>query len=386
MFLIVLDGVGMGALPDADRYGDAGANTLLHVAERAGRWSLPVMAAHGLGNLLPMPGVPPSLAPRGARARLAERGAGKDSTTGHWEMMGVTLERPFPTYPDGFPRELLDRWSQRVQRGWIGNVAASGTEIITRLGERHQKTGDFIVYTSADSVFQVAAHERTVPIEQLYSACRSARELLAGPHAVGRVIARPFDGEPGAYRRTARRRDFSLAPIAPTVLDRLAEAGRRVVTVGKVDDLFAGRGITDAIHTTSNEEGQTVLLDLAKRPGEGLVFANLVDFDTQYGHRNDPAGFARALEGFDAVFGQLVSRLRSDELAWVTADHGNDPTTPGTDHTREYVPLLVAGPRVREGVDMGTRATFGDLGATLAEVFSVPAPRTGTSFLAELRA
>ena len=386
MFLIVLDGVGMGALPDADRYGDAGANTLLHVAERAGRWSLPVMAAHGLGNLLPMPGVPPSLAPLGARARLAERGAGKDSTTGHWEMMGVTLDRPFPTYPDGFPRELLDRWSQRVQRGWIGNVAASGTEIITRLGERHQKTGDFIVYTSADSVFQVAAHERTVPIEQLYSACRSARELLAGPHAVGRVIARPFDGEPGAYRRTARRRDFSLAPIAPTVLDRLAEAGRRVVTVGKVDDLFAGRGITDAIHTTSNEEGQTVLLDLAKRPGEGLVFANLVDFDTQYGHRNDPAGFARALEGFDAVFGQLVSRLRSDELAWVTADHGNDPTTPGTDHTREYVPLLVAGPRVREGVDMGTRATFGDLGATLAEVFSVSAPRTGTSFLAELRA
>ena len=252
MFLIVLDGVGMGALPDADRYGDAGANTLLHVAERAGRWSLPVMAAHGLGNLLPMPGVPPSLAPLGARARLAERGAGKDSTTGHWEMMGVTLERPFPTYPDGFPRELLDRWSQRVQRGWIGNVAASGTEIITRLGERHQKTGDFIVYTSADSVFQVAAHERTVPIEQLYSACRSARELLAGPHAVGRVIAQPFDGEPGAYRRTARRRDFSLAPIAPTVLDRLAEAGRRVVTVGKVDDLFAGRGITDAIHTTSN--------------------------------------------------------------------------------------------------------------------------------------
>ena len=386
MFLIVLDGVGMGALPDADRYGDAGANTLLHVAERAGRWSLPVMAAHGLGNLLPMPGVPPSLAPLGARARLAERGAGKDSTTGHWEMMGVTLDRPFPTYPDGFPRELLDRWSQRVQRGWIGNVAASGTEIITRLGERHQKTGDFIVYTSADSVFQVAAHERTVPIEQLYLACRSARELLAGPHAVGRVIARPFDGEPGAYRRTVRRRDFSLAPIAPTVLDRLAEAGRRVVTVGKVDDLFAGRGITDAIHTTSNEEGQTVLLDLAKRPGEGLVFANLVDFDTQYGHRNDPAGFARALEGFDAVFGQLVSRLRSDEMAWVTADHGNDPTTPGTDHTREYVPLLVAGPRVREGVDMGTRATFGDLGATLAEVFSVSAPRTGTSFLAELRA
>ena len=386
VFVIVLDGVGMGALPDADRYGDAGANTLLHVAEHAGRLSLPMLETFGLGNLLPMPGVRPTLAPRGARARLTEKSAGKDSTTGHWEMMGIALEHPFPTYPDGFPAPLLDRWSERVQRGWIGNVAASGTEIIARLGQQHQETGRFIVYTSADSVFQVAAHEQTVPIEQLYSACRAARDLLIGPHAVGRVIARPFEGAPGEYRRTSRRRDFSLAPPAPTVLDRMVEAGRRVVTVGKVDDLFAGRGVTDAIHTTSNEEGETVLLDLVKRSGEGLVFANLVDFDTQYGHRNDPAGFAVALEKFDVTFGRIVDRLRGDEMVWVTADHGNDPTTPGTDHTREYTPLLVAGPRVRDGVDLGTRASFADLGATLAELFSVSAPRAGTSFLSELKA
>ena len=386
VFVIVLDGVGMGALPDADRYGDAGANTLLHVAEHAGRLSLPMLETFGLGNLLAMPGVRPTLAPRGARARLTEKSAGKDSTTGHWEMMGIALEHPFPTYPDGFPAPLLDRWSERVQRGWIGNVAASGTEIIARLGQQHQETGRFIVYTSADSVFQVAAHEQTVPIEQLYSACRAARDLLIGPHAVGRVIARPFEGAPGEYRRTSRRRDFSLAPPAPTVLDRMVEAGRRVVTVGKVDDLFAGRGVTDAIHTTSNEEGETVLLDLVKRSGEGLVFANLVDFDTQYGHRNDPAGFAVALEKFDLTFGRIVDRLRGDEMVWVTADHGNDPTTPGTDHTREYTPLLVAGPRVRDGVDLGTRASFADLGATLAELFSVSAPRAGTSFLSELKA
>jgi phosphopentomutase len=386
VFLIVLDGVGMGALPDADRYGDAGANTLLHVAEHAGRLVLPTLEAHGLGNLLPMPGVQPTLAPRGARARLAEKSAGKDSTTGHWEMMGLTLEQPFPTYPHGFPVELLERWSERVQRGWIGNVAASGTEIIARLGEQHQETGRFIVYTSADSVFQVAAHEQTVPIEQLYAACRAAREMLTGPHAVGRVIARPFAGEPGNYRRTSRRRDFSLVPPSATLLDRLVEAGRRVITVGKVDDLFAGRGVSDAIHTTSNEEGETVLLDLVKRSGEGFVFANLVDFDTLYGHRNDPAGFAAALEHFDTVFARFIERLRGDEMAWVTADHGNDPTTPGTDHTREYTPLIVSGPRVRDGVDLGTRATFADLGATLAQLFSVTPPRAGRSFLAELKA
>ncbi|MEY4071529.1 MAG: hypothetical protein RL721_2143 [Candidatus Eisenbacteria bacterium] len=386
VFLIVLDGVGMGELPDADRYGDRGANTLLHVAEHVGGLRVPVMERLGLGHLLPMPGVRPVLTPTAARARLAERSAGKDSTTGHWEMMGLELDQPFPTYPDGFPRDLLDEWSERVGRGWIGNVAASGTEIVDRLGAEHQGTGRFIVYTSADSVFQVAAHEDTVPIESLYEACRTARTMLTGRHAVGRVIARPFEGAPGAYRRTSRRRDFSLAPHAPTVLDALVEAGQRVVTVGKVDDLFAGRGISDAIHTKDNEEGEAVLLDLVKRSGEGLVFANLVDFDTQYGHRNDPTGFARALERFDDTLGSLLGRLRGDEMVWVTADHGNDPTTPGTDHTREYVPLLVAGPRVAQGADLGTRASFADVAATLAEVFSVTRPRAGRSFLSGIRA
>ncbi|MEQ1834668.1 MAG: phosphopentomutase, partial [Candidatus Eisenbacteria bacterium] len=357
IFLIVLDGVGMGELPDAAQYGDRGANTLLHVAEFAGRLDLPVLGSLGLGNLLALPGVPPLASPRGARAKLSEKSAGKDSTTGHWEMMGLVLDQAFPTYPDGFPRALLERWSERVERGWLGNVAASGTEIITRLGAAHQESGKFIVYTSADSVFQVAAHEQTVSIDKLYDACRVAREMLTGPHAVGRVIARPFEGEPGSYRRTSRRRDFSLAPHAPTVMDVMVRAGQRVVTVGKVDDLFAGRGVSDAIHTKDNAEGEAVLLDLIQRPGEGLVFANLVDFDTQYGHRNDPAGFARALQQFDSVLGGLLGKLRGDEMIWITADHGNDPTTPGTDHTREYTPLLVAGPRVRSGANLGTRAS-----------------------------
>jgi phosphopentomutase len=372
-------------MPDAGDYGDRGSHTLRHVAEHAGGLALPNLESLGLGHLVAMPGVRALADPRGARARLAERSAGKDSTTGHWEMMGLVLERAFPTYPDGFPLDLLERWCERVGRGWLANVPASGTEIIQRLGEEHQKSGKYIVYTSADSVFQVAAHETTVPLEELYRACRIAREMLTGEHAVGRVIARPFEGAPGAYKRTTNRRDFSLEPFEPSVLDRLRERGHSVITVGKVDDLFAGRGVSDAIHTKTNEEGEAVLLDLAKKPGAGLVFANLVDFDTQYGHRNDPAGFARALLQFDERLGELLGKLRDDEMVWVTADHGNDPTTPSTDHSREYTPLLVAGPRVKRGADLGTRSTFADLGATLAEMFAVPAPKHGTSFLKELR-
>jgi phosphopentomutase len=384
-FLIVLDGVGIGALPDAADYGDQGTHTLLHVAEAAGGLRLPALERLGLGRLLALPGVRAISDPRGARGRLAEASKGKDSTTGHWEFAGLILERAFPTYPNGFPLRLLERWSERVGRGWIGNVAASGTEIIARLGAEHERTGRLIVYTSADSVFQVAAHERRVPLEELYAACRAARELLTGEHAVGRVIARPFVGEPGDYRRTPNRRDFSLEPPAETLLDRLKRAGRRVVTVGKVDDLFAGRGVSEAIHTRNNAEGEDVLVDLVRRAGEGLVFANLVDFDQQYGHRNDAPGFARALEQFDERFGEIEGRLRDDELCLITADHGNDPTTPGTDHTREYTPLLVAGPRVRPGTDLGTRATFADVGATLAEMFGVGRLAAGTSFLRELR-
>ena len=384
-FLIVLDGVGIGALPDAADYGDQGTHTLLHVAEAAGGLSLPVLERLGLGRLLALPGVRAISDPRGARGRLAEASKGKDSTTGHWELAGLKLERAFPTYPHGFPVPLLERWSERIGRGWIGNVAASGTEIIARLGAEHERSGRLIVYTSADSVFQIAAHERRVPLDELYAACRAARELLTGEHAVGRVIARPFVGEPGDYRRTPNRRDFSLEPPAETLLDRLKRAGQRVVTVGKVDDLFAGRGVSEAIHTRNNAEGEDVLVDLARRAGEGLVFANLVDFDQQYGHRNDAPGFARALEQFDERCGEIEGRLRDDELCLVTADHGNDPTTPGTDHTREYTPLLVAGPRVRPGVDLGTRATFADVGATLAEMLGVGRLAHGTSFLRELR-
>ncbi|MCC6649527.1 MAG: phosphopentomutase [Candidatus Eisenbacteria bacterium] len=384
VFLVVLDGVGIGEMPDAADYGDAGSNTLRHVAESVGGLRVPTLESLGLGALVPVPGVKAVRDPRGARGRLAEKSAGKDSTTGHWEMMGIVLDRAFPTYPQGFPLDLLDRFCERVERGWLGNCTASGTEIIGRLGEEHQKTGRLIVYTSADSVFQIAAHEATVPLEELYAACRTARQMLTGPHAVGRVIARPFTGVPGDYKRTSNRRDFSLEPFEPTLLDRLSDAGHRTVTVGKVDDLFAGRGVRDAIHTKTNDEGAEVLLDLASRRGEGLVFANLVDFDSLYGHRNDPAGFARALETFDEQLARLLTMLREDEMIWVTADHGNDPTTASTDHSREYTPLLVAGPRVRNGRDLGTRSTFADLGATLAEMFSVPAPRQGRSFLGEV--
>ena len=385
-FLIVLDGVGVGALPDAADYGDVGSHTLLHVAEAVGGLDLPRLEALGLGRLLALPGVRAIADPRGAWGRMAERSKGKDSTSGHWEMSGLVLERAFPVYPHGFPLPLLDRWSERIERGWIGNVAASGTTIIERMGAEHQRSGKLIVYTSADSVFQVAAHESTVPVEKLYEACRVARAMLTGEHAVGRVIARPFTGEPGAYRRTERRRDFSLEPPDATLLDRLSERGHPVITVGKVDQLFAGRGVSDAIHTGSNAEGEEVLADLARRRGEGLVFANLVDFDQQYGHRNDPAGFAQALENFDERLGEILSHLRDDEMCLVTADHGNDPTTPSTDHSREYVPLIVAGRRVRAGADLGTRETFADVAATLAELFGVKAPASGTSFLRAVRA
>ncbi|HKQ56552.1 MAG TPA: phosphopentomutase [Candidatus Eisenbacteria bacterium] len=386
VFLIIMDGVGIGALPDAADYGDAGSHTLRHVGEATGGLRVPTLERLGLGRIDDLPGVRALMDPRGAYGRMAERSKGKDSTTGHWEMAGVVLDRAFPTYPHGFPLPLLERFAEQIGRGWIGNVAASGTEIIARLGEEHQRTGKLIVYTSADSVFQIAAHEQTVPLEELYEACRRARTLLAGQHAVGRVIARPFEGSPGAYKRTGNRRDFSLEPPAPTLLDRMVERGLPVITVGKVNELFAGRGVTEAFHTSNNAEGETVLCDLVRSGGEGLVFANLVDFDQLYGHRNDPAGFGRALEQFDGRAAELIGHLRSDEMCLITADHGNDPTTGSTDHAREYVPLLVTGPRVRAGVDLGTRETFADIAATLAEVFGVTRPAAGTSFLREVRA
>lgn len=385
IFLVILDGVGIGELPDAADYGDRGSHTLLHVAEANGGLRLPRLESLGLGRLLDLPGVRPIATPRGARGRLAEQSKGKDSTTGHWELAGVVSEQPFPVYPRGFPQGLLDDLSRRIGREWMGNVVGSGTDVIARFGGEHQRSGRPIVYTSADSVFQIAAHEETIPLAEQYEICRTVRAVLPEGHRVGRVIARPFTGGEGDYRRTTNRRDFSLEPPEPTLLDRLVAAGQPVITVGKVDDLFAGRGVTEAIHTKSNAEGEDVLAALARRPGQGLVFANLVDFDQLYGHRNDAPGFARALEEFDERVEELLAHLRPDEMCWITADHGNDPTTPGTDHAREYVPLLVAGPRVRAGADLGTRETFADVAATMAEMFGVTAPRWGRSFLREVR-
>jgi phosphopentomutase len=377
--ILVLDGVGVGAAPDAAAYGDAGSDTLGNLARAVGGLSLPNLAAAGLGNVAPIQGVAPVDGAQGAWGRMRPASAGKDSTAGHWEIAGVHLRRPFPTYPDGFPDEVVDRFSAAVGRGVIGNVAASGTEIIARLGEEHQRTGKLIVYTSADSVFQVAAHEEVVPLEELYAACETARSQLVAPHDVSRVIARPFVGRPGSYTRTANRRDYSIAPPEETLLDDLAAAGVPRAGVGKVDDLFAGRSLRSR-HTTSNAEGIAAILDWLRTDQGGLLFANLVDFDTLYGHRNDVAGFQRALREFDDALPAIRAELREDDLLFITADHGNDPTTASTDHARECVPLLALGEAVHP-VSLGERATFSDLGATVAEWLNVGFRGQGSSFL-----
>jgi len=377
--ILVLDGVGVGAAPDAAAYGDAGSDTLGNLARAVGGLSLPNLAAAGLGNVASIEGVAPVDGAQAAWGRMRPASAGKDSTTGHWEIAGVHLRRPFPTYPDGFPPEVIERFSAAVGRGVIGNVAASGTEIIARLGEEHQRTGKLIVYTSADSVFQVAAHEEVVPLEELYAACETARSQLVAPHDVLRVIARPFVGKPGSYERTANRRDYSIAPPEETLLDDLAAAGVPRAGVGKVDDLFAGRSLRSR-HTTSNAEGIAAILDWLRADQGGLLFANLVDFDTLYGHRNDVAGFQRALREFDDALPAIRAELREDDLLFITADHGNDPTTASTDHARECVPLLALGESVHP-VSLGERATFSDLGATVAEWLNVGFRGQGSSFL-----
>jgi len=386
--IIVLDGVGIGEAPDASQYGDAGSNTLGNVARAEGGLRLPNLERAGLGCIAPLAGVAAVSAPGAAHGMLVPASAGKDSTAGHWEIAGVHLARPFPTYPDGFPRELLDAFAHRTGRGVIGNVAASGTAIVERFGETHQRTGAWIVYTSADSVFQVAAHEGTVPLEELYRACEIARELLVAPHDVSRVIARPFAGGPGRYARTANRRDYSIAPPETTLLDALAEAGVPRAGVGKVDDLFARRAIASR-HSADNAEGLASIRSWLEgahggRDG-GLLFANLVDFDQNFGHRNDVPGFHGALRQFDAALPGLLHALREEDLLFVTADHGNDPTTPSTDHSRECVPVLVFGPRVRP-VAIGRRRSFSDLGATVAEWLGIGFRGRGVSFLEGLTA
>ncbi|MDF9409047.1 phosphopentomutase [Pelotomaculum isophthalicicum JI] len=384
VLLLIMDSVGVGELPDAVEYGDAGSNTLGNTAKAVGGLNLPNLGRLGLGNIINIEGTPPVQIPAGSYGRMAERSAGKDTTTGHWEMAGIILERPFPVYPDGFPTELIKLYEEKIGRRVLGNKAASGTEIIKELGEKHMETGCPIVYTSADSVFQVAAHEEVIPIEELYSMCRTAREMLVGEHAVGRVIARPFIGEPGSFRRTARRHDYSLKPPGKTVLNLLVENNIQVTAVGKINDIFAGEGISRAVSTTGNVEGIDRTLDLLRSTEEGLIFTNLVDFDMLYGHRNDPRGYAAALAELDRKMPELLGAMREEDVAIITADHGCDPTTPSTDHSREYVPLLVYGKAIKAGVNLGVRETFADVAATVAEIFGLETT-VGKSFWTEVR-
>lgn len=383
--LITLDGCGIGALPDAARYGDVGANTLGHVAEACGGLKLPNLQALGLGNILELPGVPPVAAPLGGWGRMAEASAGKDTTTGHWEIAGIIEPNPLPTYPTGFPEEIIAALRRETGLDFLGNIAASGTEILKELGDEHVRSGRPIVYTSADSVFQIAAHEEVIPVERLYEICCAARRIL-DPYRIGRVIARPFiGGAPDNYRRTANRHDFSLSPTAPTILDGLTAAGIPVYGVGKIRDIFAGRGVGDFVFSSDNRDGMAKTLTALAQRERGLIFTNLVDFDMLYGHRLDALGFGQALEDFDRWLPECRAALNAEDLLIVTADHGCDPTTPGSDHTREYVPLLAWSPGMARGTALGERTSFADVAATVAEAFGLPVG-AGRSFWRELPA
>ncbi len=381
--ILVLDGVGAGEAPDAADYGDTGSNTLGHVARAVGGLNLPALAEAGLGNALELEGMPPDDGATGAWGRLKPASAGKDSTTGHWEIAGVHLEKPFPTYPNGFPDDVVAEFARRSGRGVIANVVGSGTAVIEDYGEEHARTGSWILYTSADSVFQIASNEEVIPLDELYRACEIAREMLVPPHDVSRVIARPFVGQGrGSFKRTSNRRDYSIQPPEETLLDALAAAGIDRYGVGKVDDLFAKRSIS-ADHTASNAEGIDLIRRWLESGESGLLFANLVDFDQLYGHRNDVAGFYNSLREFDFALPSLTAELREEDLLFITADHGNDPTTVSTDHARECVPLLALGPAVVPG-RLGDRETFSDLGATVGEWLGVSYRGRGTSFLRQL--
>jgi phosphopentomutase len=369
-------------MPDAAQYGDAGSDTLGHIARLRGL-KLPNLARLGLGNIKPLAGIAPAAAPAGCFGRCTLASPGKDTTTGHWEMVGIHLDRPFPLYPRGFPREIMDEFEQRIGRRSLGNKPASGTEIIQELGEEHMRTGSLIVYTSADSVFQVAAHEQVIPLPELYQICETARAILRGPHEVGRVIARPFVGAPGHFTRTANRHDYAVPPPRGMLLDQLEARGTFVYSIGKISDVFLGRGIRKSIKTKNNSDGMAKTMDAMQETSEGLIFTNLVDFDQQYGHRNDIEGYGGALEQFDAWVPQFEGGLGPDDLAVFTADHGCDPTTPSTDHSREYVPLLALGPKVRTGINLGLRRTLSDIGQTVAANFGTHIAK-GTSFLAEI--
>ena len=384
--LLVCDSLGVGEAPDAGDYGDAGADTAGHAAAAVGGLDLPTLRSWGFGRLTGIAGVDPVDPAAAVVGRMAERSAGKDTTTGHWEMMGVVLDQPFPTYPDGFPPEVIDAFSAAIGRGVLGNKPASGTEIIKELGAEHLETGKPIVYTSADSVFQIATHKRVVPLDQLYAWCEQARALLKGEHAAGRVIARPFDGDPGSFTRTKERRDYALPPAGPTVLEALERAGVRTKGVGKIEDIFSRRGLVDSDHTGDNETSLDACVRfLREADGPTFVFANLVDFDMVYGHRRDAEGYARCLERLDARLPEVTAELGADDWLFITADHGCDPTAPGTDHTREFPPLVAYSPGGTSGQHLPDRTTFADLGTTIADLFAVPPVGPGTSFTSDLR-
>ena len=380
VIIIVLDSVGIGALPDAYLYGDEGSNTLVNVANAVGGLNMPNMEHLGLGNITAIKGITPQVQAAGSYGRMAERSPGKDTITGHWEIAGIILEKPFPVYPDGFPAFIIEELHRQIGRPVLGNFAASGTEIIEKLGSEHMKTGYPIVYTSADSVFQIAAHEDIIPSEQLYEICSVARSILTGEHEVARVIARPFTGSAGNFTRTANRKDFAILPPKPTLLDHLAANRFDVISVGKIKDIFVGRGISHSFSAKTNSHGIDQLLKAMKQFSKGLIFCNLADYDSNYGHRNDPEGYARALTEFDNRLPEILSLLDFSTVLIITADHGCDPTFTGTDHTREYVPIIVYGDKVKGNVDLGVRDTFADLGATVCEIFNLNPLRTGTSF------
>lgn len=385
VILIVMDSVGIGELPDAHKYGDEGSNTFGNISKAKGRLKLPNLEMMGLGNIDGSVGYEKAVKPIGAFGKLAEKSAGKDTTTGHWEIAGLITETAFPTYPHGFPKEVIEEFEKRIGTKTLANYPASGTEIIKQLGEEHIRTGYPIVYTSADSVFQIAAHEEIIPLDRLYEMCRIAREILVGEYAVSRVIARPFVGSNAEdFKRTPNRRDFSLEPHGDTFLDIAKRAGMRVMAVGKIEDIFAGRGITDAVHIVDNMDGVDKTIEYMKNSHSGIIFTNLVDFDMKFGHRNDVDGYANALMEFDSRIPEIISNMKDADILMITADHGCDPTTPSTDHSREYIPLFVYGKQVKENVNLGIRRGFSDIGQTICDILGLEKVANGESFKKQL--
>lgn len=386
IFLIVMDSVGIGEAPDADKFGDKGADTLGHIAERMNGLNMPNMGKLGLSNIREIKGIEKAANPLAFYTKMMEASNGKDTMTGHWEIMGLNIQTPFRVFPDGFPDELLSQLEERTGRKIIGNKPASGTEILDELGEEHMETGALIVYTSADSVLQIAAHEEIIPIEEQYKICKIARELtLDEKYMVGRVIARPFLGEPGNFKRTANRHDYALKPFDRTVMSEMKDAGLDVIAIGKISDIYDGEGVTQSLRTVSNMDGMDKIVQTLDMEFTGMSFLNLVDFDALYGHRRDPEGYGKALEEYDTRLPEVFAKLKDDDLLIITADHGNDPVAPGTDHTREYVPLIVYSKKMSEGKELPLRNTFADIGATVAENFNVKMPKYGKSFLQELK-